>query len=84
MQSLILVFSSMRDQTQVDGMAKTLYGSGLIKEATRSCCYYYYYNCSIIDKTGNTNTNNDNRLIVDVLPIEVKAKLNKMYPPKFD
>ena len=24
----------MRDQTQVYGMAKTLYGSGLIKEAT--------------------------------------------------
>ena len=24
----------MWDQTQVDGMAKTLYGSGLIKEAT--------------------------------------------------
>src|SRR6185437_5104813 len=34
MQSLISAFSSMRDQTQVDGMAKTLYGSGLIKEVT--------------------------------------------------
>ena len=33
-QSLISAFSSMWDQTQVDGMAKTLYGSGLIKEAT--------------------------------------------------
>jgi hypothetical protein len=34
MQSLISAFSSMKDQTQVDGMAKTLYGSGLIKEAS--------------------------------------------------
>ncbi|HET7283354.1 MAG TPA: site-specific integrase [Nitrososphaeraceae archaeon] len=34
MQSLISAFSNIRDQTQVDGMAKTLYGSGLIKEAT--------------------------------------------------
>ena len=34
MQSLISAFSSMKDQTQVDGMAKTLYGSGLIREAT--------------------------------------------------
>jgi integrase/recombinase XerD len=29
-QSLISVFSNMKDQTQVDGMAKMLYGSGLI------------------------------------------------------
>jgi hypothetical protein len=36
MQSLISAFSSMKDQTQVDGMAKTLYGSGLIKEASSS------------------------------------------------
>jgi ribosomal protein L37AE/L43A len=34
MQSLISAFSNIKDQTQVDGMAKTLYGSGLIKEAT--------------------------------------------------
>jgi hypothetical protein len=34
MQSLISAFSSMKDQTQVDSMAKTLYGSGLIKEAS--------------------------------------------------
>jgi integrase/recombinase XerD len=34
MQSLISAFSSIKDQTQVDGMAKTLYGSGLIKEVT--------------------------------------------------
>jgi hypothetical protein len=33
-QSLISAFSNMQDQNQVDGMAKTLYGSGLIKEAT--------------------------------------------------
>lgn len=32
-QSLISAFSNIKDQTQVDGMAKTLYGSGLIKEA---------------------------------------------------
>jgi hypothetical protein len=34
MQSLISAFSNIKDQTQVDGMAKTLYGSGLIKEAS--------------------------------------------------
>lgn len=34
-QSLISAFSSMREQTQVDTMAKTLYGSGLIKEASK-------------------------------------------------
>jgi hypothetical protein len=33
-QSLISAFSSMREQTQVDTMAKTLFSSGLIKEAT--------------------------------------------------
>jgi hypothetical protein len=32
-QSLISAFSNMREQTQVDGMARTLYGSGLIKAA---------------------------------------------------
>ena len=77
-QSLISAFSSMRDQTQVDGMAKPCMVQGLSKR-------YCYYKCSIIDKRGNTNTNNDNRLIVvDVLPIEGKAKLNKMYSLKFD
>jgi integrase/recombinase XerD len=35
-QSLISAFSNIKDQTQVDGMAKTLYGSGLIKEAASS------------------------------------------------
>jgi hypothetical protein len=33
-QSLISAFSNMQEQTQVDNMARTLYGSGLIKEAT--------------------------------------------------
>jgi hypothetical protein len=33
-QSLISAFSNIKDQTQVDGMAKTLFSSGLIKEAT--------------------------------------------------
>jgi hypothetical protein len=33
MKSLISAFSSMKQQTEVDAMAKTLYGSGLIKAA---------------------------------------------------
>jgi integrase/recombinase XerD len=33
-QSLISAFSNVKDQTQVDGMAKALFSSGLIKEAT--------------------------------------------------
>ena len=39
-QSLISVFSNMKDQTQVDGMAKMLYGSGLIKAAEENAVYH--------------------------------------------
>ena len=35
-QSLISAFSNMREQTQVDNMAKTLYGAGLIKESNNT------------------------------------------------
>jgi hypothetical protein len=35
-QSLISAFSNMQEQTQVDGMARTLYGSGLIKAAGKA------------------------------------------------
>src|SRR5207249_3891182 len=31
LQQLIVAFSNMQEQTQVDNMARTLYGSGLIK-----------------------------------------------------
>jgi hypothetical protein len=39
LQSLMSAFSSMKEQPQVDSMAKTLYSSGLIKAAGKAAYY---------------------------------------------
>jgi hypothetical protein len=59
-QSLISAFSNMQDQTQVDGMTRTLYGSGLIKAAAKAA-YHATKSKSVLTKDA-TSTKTKSRL----------------------